>query len=195
MEETNHYEKIQIHREVLLRKAINLSIFLFFFYCKQEQNLKTHDYRVQNKTRLTSTVSDPENSLCYSSPWNLPFFRFPHTCLKKYLPMSKLAHYCSQIARLLKSSIFKVRLTLLGNNLLHTITIFRQWECQIPVLRKPSSNQTFDWGASGEAGSSVFIPFCLHEEHKQGEKREVPKWGGKSVSLLFPQLPLLCSKG
>lgn len=155
-----------MHKEVFLRKAINLIIFLSFFYCKQEHNLKTDDNREQNKTSLPSTVSDPENSLCYSLPLEPSFLQVSHISLKKYLPTSKLSHYCSQIACLLKSSVFKVRLLLPSSwkwYLSHTTTIFGQWKRQTPVLRKPSPNQTLNFGDLwARWGVQSSIPFvCM----------------------------------
>lgn len=55
-------QKIQIHKGVFIRKTTNLVfIFLFFFCCKQEHNLKTDKDSEQNKTSLFSMVSDPKS--------------------------------------------------------------------------------------------------------------------------------------
>lgn len=72
-----------MHKEVFLRKGINLIIFLSFFYCKQEHNLKTDDNREQNKTSLPSTVPEPENPFCCSLALEPSFLQVSYISLKK----------------------------------------------------------------------------------------------------------------
>lgn len=153
-----------MHKAVFLRKAINLIILLSFFYCKQEHNLKTDDNREQNKTSLPSTVSHPENPLCCSLALEPSFLQVSHISLEKYLPTSKLSHYCSQIAHLLKSKslrsdfyfllagsdIFRILLQYLDSE----STKYQSWGNQAPV--KPSTLGTFGQGGDFSLQSLLF---------------------------------------
>jgi len=64
---------------------------------EKTSKIKTDDDSEQNQTSLPSIVFDPENPSCYYLLLESSFLQVSHISLKKYLPLFKLSHYCSQI--------------------------------------------------------------------------------------------------
>lgn len=98
---------------------------------------------------------------------------FPHQLEKN----PDVSYYSSQTVHLLELWICKVGLT------------YTPFQLEIPFTyyHKFWAPKHQSWGKQAQC-------MFLHEEHKQGEKREVQKQGGKDFSLQLPQWPLLYSK-